>query len=271
MSSRRKKGHGGGHENHERWLITYSDLITLLMIFFVIMYAMSQIDQSKFDSLSVSLQKALKANNQIQIDSMGNTGIISRRPESDQKKQEQNQNHKNEAQQQTEHDRLEDLKKKVEQYVVQNNLAGQINVLENAKGVQITLSDAALFDSGKAELKPDALKVLGGLAPFLQILPNDIAIEGHTDNVPISNSKFPSNWELSAQRAINVLHFFEGAQVQHERLHAVGYADTVSLSANDSDEHRAQNRRVNLIIQRQYPMESISPLDADGTIKPIQP
>ncbi|PWK12992.1 flagellar motor protein MotB [Tumebacillus permanentifrigoris] len=259
MSSRRKKGHGGGHENHERWLITYSDLITLLMIFFVIMYAMSSVDQSKFDSLSVSLNKALKASNEIQMSNMGTSGIVSKRPETNQKPTDPQQQ-KSTAQQAAEQKQLDDLKKQVEKYVQQNNLAGMVNVLENAKGIQITLSDAALFDSGKAELKPDAQKILGGLSPFLKVLPNEIAVEGHTDNVPITSGKFPSNWELSAQRAINVLHFFEGAEVAHERLHAVGYADTVPLSPNDSDVHRSENRRVNLIIKRQFPMEPISPL-----------
>jgi chemotaxis protein MotB len=250
-------------------LLTYSDLITLLMIFFVIMYAMSSVDQSKFDSLSVSLNKALKASNEIQMMNMGTSGIVSRRPETNQKPVEETQQ-KTTAEQAAEQKRLDDLKKQVEKYVQQNNLAGMVNVLENARGVQITLSDAALFDSGKAELKPDAQKILGGLAPFLKILPNEIAIEGHTDNVPITTAKFPSNWELSAQRAINVLHYFEASDVAHERLHAVGYADTVPLAANDSDQHRSENRRVNLIIKRQYAMDSISPLAPQGTTQPVQ-
>ncbi|KEO81627.1 flagellar motor protein MotB [Tumebacillus flagellatus] len=260
MSSRRKKNHGGSHENHERWLITYSDLITLLMIFFVIMYAMSQIDQSKFDSLSVSLNKALNANNQIQLQSMGNSGLVSKRPESDTKNKTPDQQ-KQAAAAQQEQANLQDVKKKLEQFIQQNGLGGQINVLENAKGVQITLSDAALFDSGEAVLKPQAQKLLGGLSPFLGVLENEIAVEGHTDNVPITSGKFPSNWELSSQRAINVLHFFESTGVGHQRLHSVGYADTVPLVENDSDEHRSQNRRVNIIIMRKYPMQSISPLD----------
>ncbi|MBL0386975.1 OmpA family protein [Tumebacillus sp. ITR2] len=270
MSSRRKKNHGGAHENHERWLITYSDLITLLMIFFVIMYAMSSIDQSKFDSLSVSLNKALKASNQIQLQNMGQTGLVSRRPESNTPNQQPTKDPKAAAQQEQEQQKLDDLKKQIEKFVNDNGLAGQINVLENAKGVQITLSDAALYDSGRAELKPEAQKLLGGMSQFLSILPNEIAVEGHTDNVPMTSGRFPSNWELSSQRAINVLHFFEGTGVQHERLHAVGYADTVPLVANDSDEHRAQNRRVNLIVMRKYQMNSISPLDPEGTTQPIQ-
>ncbi|HEU4964838.1 MAG TPA: flagellar motor protein MotB [Bacilli bacterium] len=266
MSRRRKKGHGA-HENHERWLITYSDLITLLMIFFVVMYAMSQIDQSKFDSLSVSLSKALHPSNQVQIESMGNTGIISKTTKESEPNQLKNkvkeqmeQVMKNQEQQ-----KLDDVKKKVEDFIRANGLAGSLNVIDTARGVQITLNDAALFASGEAQLKPEAQRILNGLAPFLQVVSNEVAIEGHTDNVPIHTSRFPSNWELSAQRAINVLHFFEGTGLPSERMHAVGYSDTVPLAKNDTPEHRASNRRVNLIVLRKYQADSISPFGEDAS------
>lgn len=277
--SRRKKAHGGAHENHERWLITYADLITLLMIFFVVMYAMSSIDQAKFDSLSVSLQKSLSPENKIQMENMGTSGLTNRRPVSDDKTKEepskqntaQSDQQKSEAQAQAEEQkRLDDLKKKIEQYIAQNNLAGKVSVLDTDKGVQIILNDAALFESGSATLKEQALHVLGGMAPFLVIVPNKITVEGHTDNVPISNGKFPSNWELSAARAINVVHFFESAGIPHDRLRAAGYADTVPLGPNDTAANRAANRRVNLIVERLYKLPSISPIDKEGLIQPIE-
>ncbi|ASS76561.1 hypothetical protein CIG75_17390 [Tumebacillus algifaecis] len=267
--SRRRKKHSGGHENHERWLITYADLITVLMIFFVVMYAMSSIDQAKFDSLSVSLNKALHPSNQVQIDSMGNTGIISKTTkdgEQDSKEKAQGATAEQRAQEQ-EQQRLEDLKKKVEKFIHDNNLAGQINVIDTARGVQITLNDAALFESGSANLKAEAQRILGGMAPFLQVVPNEIAVEGHTDDVPINNSRFPSNWELSAARAINVLHDLEGKGVPDKRLHAVGYADTKPLSPNDTVANRASNRRVNLIVLRQHKAASISPFDKNNVIQ----
>jgi chemotaxis protein MotB len=286
MSRRHKKGHGGGHENHERWLITYSDLITLLMIFFVIMYAMSKIDQSRFTALSISLQKALKPSNEVQMENMGTSGIVTRSPTSNQKtpKAQNNKDDKTTAQsentqkeqekqaqqqqeaQQKEQQKLDDLMKKVQKYVQDNKLSGLVNVIETAQGVQITLNDAALFDSGSADLKPTAMRILGGLAPFMELVPNKIAIEGHTDNRPITSGKFPSNWELSSQRAINVLHFLESSAVSHDRMHAVGYADTVPLTTNDTDAHRASNRRVNLIILREYKAKNIAPINTDNLI-----
>ncbi|MGZ4031757.1 MAG: OmpA/MotB family protein, partial [Tumebacillaceae bacterium] len=279
-------GHGGGHENHERWLITYSDLITLLMIFFVIMYAMSKIDQSRFTALSISLQKALKPSNEVQMQDMGTSGIVSRSPVSNQKttKNQNNVDQKNTSQnqqtekeqekqaqqqedaQQKEQKKLDDLLKKVQKYVQDNKLSGLVSVMETAQGVQITLNDAALFDSGSADLKPTAMRILGGLAPFMEIVPNKIAIEGHTDDRPIKSGKFPSNWELSSQRAINVLHFLESSAVPHDRMHAVGYADTVPLAKNDSDANRASNRRVNLIILRDYKAKNIAPIDPNNLI-----
>ena len=285
MSKRRKQSHGA-HENHERWLITYSDLITLLMIFFVIMYAMSTIDQTKFDSLSVSLNKSLNAENKIQMEQMGTSGITSRRPFADiktneqskknalqgqtdqQNAQSQNQGQAQSQAQAQEQQRLDDLKKKIEKYIAQNNLEGKVSVLDTAKGVQIILNYAALFESGSATLKEQALHVLGGMAPFLVIVPNKVTVEGHTDNVPISTDKFPSNWELSTTRAINVVHFFESAGIPHERLRAEGFADTQPLGPNDTDANRAANRRVNLIVERLYKLPSISPINKDSLIQP---
>ncbi|MGB8955040.1 MAG: OmpA family protein, partial [Tumebacillaceae bacterium] len=259
--------------------ITYSDLITLLMIFFVIMYAMSSIDQTKFDSLSVSLNKSLSAENKIQMEQMGTSGITSRRPVADSKieadpskknvQQGLTDQQKSEAQAQAEEQqRLDDLKKKIEKDIAENNLAGKVSVLDTDKGVQIILNDAALFESGSATLKEQALHVLGGMAPFLVIVPNKVTVEGHTDNVPISSGKFPSNWELSATRAINVVHFFESAGLPHDRLRAAGYADTQPLGPNDTDANRAANRRVNLIVERLYKPASISPIDKSALIQP---
>jgi chemotaxis protein MotB len=266
--SRRRKNHGGSHDNHERWLITYADLITLLMIFFVVMYAMSSIDKAKFDSLSVSLNKALHPSNKVQIDSMGNTGIISKSAKDGEKESTDPNKSPEELKRELEQQRLDDLKKKVEQFIQENNLAGQLNVIDTNRGVQITLNDTALFESGSAELKQEATRILGGLAPFLKIVPNEIAVEGHTDNVPINSARFPSNWELSAARAINVLHDLEQEGIPAERMHAVGFADTLPLAPNDTVENRAANRRVNLIVIREHKPESIAPFEKEKVIQP---
>ncbi|MCX7571068.1 OmpA family protein [Tumebacillus sp. DT12] len=249
--SRRTRESGGGN-THDRWLITYADLITLLMIFFVVMYAVSKVDQTKFQTLSLSLSAALQTNDRIQLE--GSPSLL---PNSNPGSKSEQQKREEEQQ------RLDELQKRLEDYVQGQGLAGQVHVIETSRGVQLTLNDAALFASGQADVKPEAERLLNGLAPFLRLVSNPVAVEGHTDDVPIgiSNAQFRSNWELSSQRAINVLHAFEAAGVPHGRLSAEGYADTKPLAPNDSEANRAANRRVNLIVLRAHPVEPISPLE----------
>lgn len=243
--SRRKRGQEE-HQNHDRWLITYADLITLLLIFFIILYSMSKIDLVKFEQISLSLSSAIPTNDRINIESPPDPGQ-DKVVEDDVAKAEQ------------ERVQLDELKKKIEDYIQSNNLSSEVNVIETERGVQITLNDAALFKSGDAVLKQEAQTILGGLAPFLKLVSNEVEVEGHTDDVPIKNANFRSNWELSAQRAINVLHFFDSVDLPAERMHAVGYAHTQPLVKNDSDQNRASNRRVNLVVLRTYKQQSISP------------
>lgn len=264
MRRRNRRKRGGGAENHERWLITYADLITLLMIFFVVMFAMSKVDESKFDSLVVSLQQVFQPSALITLDNAGGAALQPR-PEAEDKRNSADDKRTQAARTREaarmEQQQLDELKQRVESFVQGAGLDGKINVLDTAKGVQITLNDAALFDSGRAELKDSAQQVLGGIAPFLGLVSNPVAVEGHTDNRPIANERYASNWELSSQRAVNVVKFFEVNGVAHNRLQAIGLADTVPLAANDSEVNQASNRRVNLVVLRKYPAPSISPLD----------
>ncbi|BCJ87918.1 flagellar motor protein MotB [Effusibacillus dendaii] len=249
----RRRRNGRAHEessgNHERWLLTYSDLITLLLIFFVVMYALSKVDVTKYSQLAISLNQSFYD---------GSTGVI-------QTKYDRPQGQPNEKGQSVSQDVLEAGKKmaeenqrlqaaadKLKQYVQQNGLGDNVLVEMNGKGVQITLRDVALYDPGSAALKPQAEKVLGGIAPFLKELPNKISIEGHTDNVPIANGQFPSNFDLSAARALNVLHYLESKNIKPELMSAVGYGEYQPVASNDTAAGRAANRRVNIIILRNY-------------------
>lgn len=252
MSRRRKKEET--HENHERWLITYSDLITLLMIFFVVMYASSQIDVAKFKTLSVSLSSALSSKSMIDLNGGAVGGIDSGAPRQDlgdtpQKTVDENLKKQAEALQ-AEQKKMEDLKKKLQEYVDQNGLQNKVSINQTDENVQIILRDVALFDSGEAKLKPEAEKTLGGITPFLKGLPNKITIEGHTDNRPIHNDEFPSNWELSSARAMTVLHFFETQGIQPARLSTAAYGEYQPVAPNDTPENQSKNRRVNVVVHR---------------------
>lgn len=259
-------GHGSGNSGQERWLITYADLITLLMIFFVIMYAMSKIDATKFLSLSQSLASALhQTDNQIPLNNMGATGLVlPANPSNQGDKPKDNTN-----QFQTQQDKqLDNLYAQIKTYIDEHHLNGNVSILNETRGIQITLRDVVLFDTGQAEIKPQAVNVLQGLVPFLKTVDNNIVIEGYTDNVPISTGQYPSNWELSAARAIGVVRFLASEQVNPDRLSGVGYGEYHPVVANDSDAHRAENRRVNIVILRKLPSQLMNP-DNNSAI-PIQ-
>jgi chemotaxis protein MotB len=234
------------HINHERWLITYSDLITLLMIFFVIMYAMSSINQVKFTALQQSLAAALAKSDKIPLN-MGKSALLNAGDASDVGNKTKNPA----SVTQTRHDALDNLYEQLRAYIFQHHLNGNVSILDDRRGVQITLRDVVLFDTGSASLRPDARQLLNGLVPFFNQVPNPIVIEGHTDNQPISTSQYPSNWELSAARAIDVVRYLISQGIQGGRLSGVGYGEFHPIVKNDTPEHRQMNRRVNILIVRE--------------------
>lgn len=245
--SRRRKRQSGSRENHERWLLTYSDLITLLMIFFVVLYSMSKIDQSRYEQLAVSLSQSFYD---------GSSGVMATRFErpagepNESGKSVDKQNLEAARKMAEENERLQQAEAKLKQFVQQNGLGDKVLVELNERGVQITLRDVAIYDPGSADLKQDATRVLMGIAPFLQTLPNKISVEGHTDNLPIHNAQFRSNFELSTERAVNVLHFFQEHEVPGEKMSATGYGEYSPIADNNTADGRAANRRVNVIILR---------------------
>ncbi|RIV24278.1 hypothetical protein D2Q93_07290 [Alicyclobacillaceae bacterium I2511] len=228
----------------DRWLITYSDLITLLLIFFVIMYAMSKVDVAKFETLTESLAAALHSSNQVQMHNLGTTGLVVPANPT-------NQGDKTKTGMATPTDpALDQLYNEVRTYIETHHLQNNISIENQPRGVQITLRDVALFDTGQAVVRPDARMLLNGLVPFLQSLSNPILVEGYTDNVPIDTPQFPSNWELSAARAIDVVHFFANAGLAPERLAGVGYGQYHPVVPNTTPANRQLNRRVNIVILR---------------------
>jgi chemotaxis protein MotB len=250
MWRRRRKDNHGGHHNHERWLITYADLITLLMIFFVIMYAMSKVDVAKFMTLSQSLAAALHKNDEIPLKNLGTTGLVVPANPTDQGNRQKTGSVDNPT---PEDKKLDDLYRQISEYIKQHHLQGNVTIVSQERGIQITLRDVVLFDTGQATIKPEAQKLLKGLVPFFQKLDNPIVIEGHTDNRPISTPQYPSNWELSAARAINVVRFLVSQHVAPSRLSGVGYGEYHPVAPNDTEAHRQENRRVNIVILRDKP------------------
>lgn len=235
-------------ENEERWLITYSDLITLLMIFFVIMYAMSSINQVKFSELSASLAAALHKSNQIPLQHLGSTSLLDAANPTNQGHDTSNPLQSAQNQQQAQ--AMNNLFKELQMYITTHHLTNNIAIVNEERGVQITLKDVVLFDTGKADIRPAAQTILAGLIPFFKSLPNQIVVEGYTDNQPISTPEYPTNWELSAGRAMRVVRFIASQGVAPDRLAGIGYGQYRPISPNTTAAGRQNNRRVNIVILR---------------------
>jgi chemotaxis protein MotB len=242
------------HENHERWLVSYADFITLLFAFFVVMYALSSLNEGKYKVLSDSMTNAFR---NVTVNATGQVIIpqtapptpprivappkpAQPQPKADPVKQEQREKMKNVAK-----DIMEALAPLVRE--------GKVRVLETSRGVTIEIADSALFSVGQAQLNIESTRALRAVADVIATSDFPVTIEGHTDNVPIKTAQFPSNWELSAVRATTVLRIFADAGVPPDRLTAIGYGETRPVEPNDSIEGRARNRRVSIQIDSALP------------------
>ncbi len=225
------------HENTDRWLVSYADFITLLFAFFVVMYAISSVNEGKYRVLSDTLVTAFsntpRTLEPIQIgeegisgdpglfdgglpgEPVGNLGQIA-----------------------------DDFERLLRPLIDQD----LISVTRDEDWIEIEINTSLLFSSGSAELAPDASPILQRLAGVLSQYPNAIQVEGFTDNVPIATPIYPSNWELSAARAASVVNLFARNQVEPERMVAVGYGEFRPIADNATAQGRRQNRRVVLVI-----------------------
>lgn len=234
------------HENHERWLVSYADFITLLFAFFVVMYSISSVNEGRFRTVSESIKAALHPVAHQETSSLA-FNIGQSRPSI----QAANlPGPKNEA--------VRNLRKLVESM----KMVSQFEVMhfqETEHGdIVIIIPDQLLFNSGEAAIRQDALPFLKGLAVAMLELDRHVRVEGHTDNVPIRTAQFPSNWELSAARAVivvRVLSELYGVPTGH--LAAVGHADTRPVIENLTPQARAKNRRVEIIILEKAPVAPV--------------
>ncbi|MDX2252739.1 MAG: flagellar motor protein MotB [Nitrospira sp.] len=233
------------HENHERWLVSYADFITLLFAFFVVMYSISAVNEGKFRTVSESIKAALHPVAHQETSSLA-FNIGQSRPSI---QAASVPGPKNET--------VRNLRKLVESLkMVSQFEVGHFQETETGD-IVITIPDQLLFNSGEAAIRQDALPFLKGLATAMLELDRHVRIEGHTDNVPIRTAQFPSNWELSTARAVivvRVLSELYGVPTSH--FTAVGHADTRPVAANLSPEQRAKNRRVEIIILEHAPPAS---------------
>ncbi len=237
------------HDNHERWLVSYADFITLLFAFFVVMYALSTVNEGKYRILSDSMVSAFR---NVQINTAAQLPVVMPPPIS----MIQKPNTAIKAQEvvkQKQRDKMRNVAKDILEVMAPLIEQGKVRVIETSRGVTIEINDSILFSPGQALLQPPLIKAMRAIADVLVPTEFPITIEGHTDNVPIKTPQFPSNWELSAVRATTVLRLFADSGVAAERLTAIGYADTRPVEPNLLADGRARNRRVTIMIDSAVP------------------
>ena len=238
--SRRKKGKDDGGLSGDEWLATYSDTITLLLTFFILLYAISSVDKSKLRSVSSAMQQEFMGKGKSVLEynlHNGDKAIVGDTSDDLDQNGEKITDEGSKA--------YEDAKN----FVGENNLGDEVDIAHNEKGIELRIKDSILFDSGKAELIPNSKNVLGKLGNLLEKNKNNIIIEGHTDNLPINTFKYESNWELSSARAVNVVKYFtESKGLEGKRFCAAGYGENRPIVDNSTPDNRAKNRRVSIII-----------------------
>ncbi len=240
----------GSHDNSERWLLTYSDMITLLMVLFVVLFALSKVDQAKWEALTKSLAAGFGAP---QHAVSGGQGVLAgTQPDPDTldlgvaMQAVQQQREAAAAQRST----LESARDQMLDALRKRHLDQDVRFDLEARGLVVSIvTDDVLFATGSATLRSTGGRVLDSIVGVLRTLPNDIAVEGHTDNVPIQSPQFATNWELSAIRATTVLRFLaDGHGIASARLSSAGYADQRPVAPNSTAQGRARNRRVAVVV-----------------------
>jgi chemotaxis protein MotB len=225
------------------WLVTYGDMVTLLMAFFVLMYSASKVSEEKYEQVAQSIAQGFNSpgpdaiveivsSESIESESIEEVTVLSP---------------------------LTKAKEMLDQLIEERDLDGEMSTSFTPTGLKIELSSSSFFGSGSADVKESMIPSLIELSEVLQSLPDgdyQVEVEGHTDNVPINTARFPSNWELSSLRAINVAHIFEDTGIQKDRLSAIAYADTRPEAPNTDanginvPENQAKNRRVVVHVTR---------------------
>lgn len=244
--ARKKRGKPHEEENGEAWLLPYSDLMTLLLALFIALFAISQTDQKKVSELSQAFSSAFNMGGPSFFSQMGpNPGRQAEMPSDEDKG---NSAYIQENQQ------LEEVQKKMQEYIDENSLDDQLSTELSEEGLMIRIKERALFPSGSAQLANQAQSIAPVVAGLLSSIPERVVISGHTDNVPINSAQFPSNWELSSARALTFMKFLlaQNSSLNPARFSAIGYSEYRPLADNSTEEGRQRNRRVEIFIARNY-------------------
>jgi len=241
MSRRRRYEEEG--ENHERWLVSYADFITLLFAFFVVMYALSTVNEGKYKILSNSLFNAFSGVSEQPMQKSDLQPLP--RPAA--------QHRQDVIALRREKMELTDVARDIQKVLAPLVKQGKVRVTQTNRGISIEINASVLFAPGEAKLNDETDQALRAIAAVLKNDTHDIQVEGHTDSMPIRNVQFPSNWELSAVRASSVVRLFIDSGIAENRLTAIGHGPTLPVDSNATAEGRMRNRRVEITVLSKLP------------------
>ena len=245
MARKKKKAH---HEEHisEAWLIPYADILTLLLALFIVLYASSKVDQKKFEQIAQSFSMAFNSGQPALLQSQSNQPDV----QMDVKKSD-----KAYLQETTQ---LMDVKNKIDKYISENKLEDSLKTDLTEDGLLIRIKEKALYPSGSANLLPESLSLGTQIAKILEGISQKVIVSGHSDNVPINTFEFPTNWDLSSKRSVNFMRYLlSQANLDPAKFSATAYGQYQPLVANTTEEGRAQNRRVEVLISRSFKQNNI--------------
>ncbi|PWI58410.1 flagellar motor protein MotB [Sulfoacidibacillus thermotolerans] len=230
-------------ENSERWLLTYSDLITLLLAFFIIMYSIASLNQGKFRQLAESLHTALSGTSTpISFTTSGGEHSLLKNTSLTPEQQGQV------AQIVKENRVFSDIYHQLEQYIIDHHLQANVEAVDEPRGIRVAIHSDVLFDNGSDQLRPQALQILKGLVPFLNKVTTRVQVNGYTDSIPIHTQQFPSNWFLSVDRAAGVVSYLIEQGIDPKRLSAQGFSKYRPVASNATASGRQANRRVDIVL-----------------------
>lgn len=253
------------HANHERWLVSYADFITLLFAVFVTMYAMSQTDKKKVEEVAASMresfgystmaasagQKNILSQQDLRLipaikPEMAVVPMANKMPPAGPKLGGME---KGRGKGQAEEKDFKEIQSSIEAYLIKHGAQNKVAIGITRRGLVVSLKEAGFFDSGSAVIKPAGYQLLNTILEAMTQYSNPLRVEGHTDNIPISTPLFPSNWELSVSRATNVLRYLQkNYDVAPSKLSATGYGEFRPTADNATPENRAKNRRVDIVL-----------------------
>jgi len=244
-------------EGAPAWMATFSDLVTLIMCFFVLLFAMSSTQQETYKEVVDSLRSALGAESVPEAgmrEGLTMHAVPSEEPSENQKVDELGGMIQKE---------IQEISSEIKEMILFNKLGGLVNVSESETGVVITLTDLLLFSKGEAEISEKGLDILKKVAGILSQLAYHVKVKGHTDNSPISTGKYSSNWELSSNRAAAVVTYLVNYGLEPTLISAEGYAQYRPVATNDTEKGRAQNRRVEIVYERDAIARSFAGMKAE--------